>query len=193
MVTSPRRARAAGSEPVRVGIAVVAGHQEVLRTCRLERDEQTGFVATHGQPVRNVLGKRRVRPGFHVDPLVADECGDRSVEDVQRLVFARVGVDRRLVAGAQMPLHDGPVATGLLTGKFELGARAAALGDCAPGAGPSEDGLGKGHTFPFLVIRERTGCTVLRISQRTPIEPPGRARFAIVRDRFEIANPTRIA
>lgn len=56
---------------------------------RLERDEQPGFVATHGQSTRNVLRKRRVRPTFHVDPLVTNECGDRSVEDVERFVFAR--------------------------------------------------------------------------------------------------------
>jgi hypothetical protein len=72
--------------------------------------------------MRDILGKRRVGPGFHVDPLVSNECGDRSIEDVQRLVFARVGVDRRLVAGAQVPLHHGPAAIGLLTGEFELGA-----------------------------------------------------------------------
>jgi hypothetical protein len=45
-------------------------------------DEQPGFVATYGQSMRDILGKRRVGPGFHVDPLVTNECGDRSAEDV---------------------------------------------------------------------------------------------------------------
>src|SRR5918996_690747 len=38
----------------------------------------------------------------------------RAVEHVDSLVFARVGVDRRLVAGTNAPLHDGPLAAGLL-------------------------------------------------------------------------------
>jgi hypothetical protein len=99
-------------EPTWVRVAVVAGHEEVLRTRRLDCDEEPRVVATHGQAVRHILGKRRVGPGFYIDPLLADERGDRTVENVARLVFARVGVDRRLVAGAQPPFHDCPVAAG---------------------------------------------------------------------------------
>jgi len=93
------------------------------------------------------LGKRRVGAGVHLGPLVADECRDRALEDVEGLVFARVGVDRRLVAGAHVQFDDGPVAPGLLAGEFELGARAAAVGDCAPGAGAGEHRLCKGHAI----------------------------------------------
>ena len=113
-------------EPARVGVCFVAGYEEVLGTGRRERDEQPRFVAAHGQPMRHVLGQRGVGAGLDVDLLVADEGGDRAVEDVDGLVLPRVGMDRRLVAGAYAPLDDGPVAARLLSGDLEFGARAGA-------------------------------------------------------------------
>jgi len=68
--------------------------------------------------VREALGGHDVyciATGLHLDPLVTDECGNRAVENVERLVLAGVRVDWRLVAGAQVPFHDRPVAAGLLT------------------------------------------------------------------------------
>ena len=88
------------SKPAGIGVVLVAGDEQVLRTGGLEGDQQPRFVAAHAQAVRYVLGERGVRAGLDLDPLVADEGGDRSVEDVEGLVLARVDVDRRLVAGA---------------------------------------------------------------------------------------------
>jgi hypothetical protein len=67
-------------EPVGVGVVLVAGYEEVLRTGGLEGDEQTRFVAAHTQAVRHVLRKRGVRAGVDLDPLVSDERGDRAIE-----------------------------------------------------------------------------------------------------------------
>ena len=60
--------------------------------------------------MRDVVGKRRVGPGFHLELLVTDVRGDRALEDVHGLVLARVGVDGRLVAGPHAVFHDGPLA-----------------------------------------------------------------------------------
>ena len=79
----------------------------------------------------NILGKRGVGAGLNLDPLVADESSDRALQDVDGLVLTRVGVDRRVVAGADAPFNDGPVATRLLAGKFELGGRAMAVSNGA--------------------------------------------------------------
>ncbi len=87
------------AEPSRVGVAVVAGHEEILRTRRLQGDQQPRLVAAHDEAVRDVLGKCRVGAGLHIDALVADDRGDRASDDVEGLVFARVGVDRRLAPG----------------------------------------------------------------------------------------------
>jgi hypothetical protein len=47
---------------------------------------------------------------FHLELLVAHVGDDRSFENVNALVLASVGVDRRLVAGAHHVFHDGPIA-----------------------------------------------------------------------------------
>src|ERR671931_286031 len=133
-----------------IGDVLVAGDDEVLRTRGRERDEQTRFLSAHGQAVGNILGKRGVRAGLDLDPLVADESGDRAVENVDRLVLTRVGVDRRVVAGAHAPFNDGPVATRLLAGKLELGGRAMAAGNGAARLRTGQNGVAQGHvTSPF--------------------------------------------
>src|SRR6185437_15234883 len=58
---------------------------------------------------------------------------------------------RRLVAGAQAPLQDGPVAAGLLAHQLQLEARAAAGAHSTPGAGAGQDRLVEGHVIAFLV------------------------------------------
>jgi hypothetical protein len=60
--------------------------------------------------MRDVVGKRRIGPGFHLELLVTHVCGDRALEDVNGFVLARMGVDRRLVAGPHAVFHDGPLA-----------------------------------------------------------------------------------
>src|SRR4051812_17130023 len=91
-----------------VVVGVVARHEEVLRARRLKRDQQPCFLATHGQAMRHVLRERRVGPGFHLDLLVADVRSDRALEDIERLIFARVDMDPRFVARPHPPSHPRP-------------------------------------------------------------------------------------
>src|SRR4051794_41892434 len=86
--------------------------------------------------MRHVLRERRVGPGFHLDLLVADVRSDRALEDIERLIFARVDMDRRFVARTHPPFDDCPVAAWLLTRELELPARAPAAGPgtARPGA-----------------------------------------------------------
>src|SRR4029453_6866185 len=92
-------------EPAGVGVVFVAGYEGVLRAGGFEGDEQTRFVAAHSQTMRHVLGKRGVRAGVDVDPLVTDEGGNRAVEDIEGLVFARVGVDWGVPGGRPPPFY----------------------------------------------------------------------------------------
>src|SRR4051794_20338229 len=133
------------AEVARVGVAVVARHQEVLGPGGLERDEQACLLATNAQAVWHVLGKRGVGAGFDLDPLVGHERGDRAVEHVDRLVLAGVRVDGWLVARADAPFDAGPLAVGLLTGQLQLGARAVAGVDGATGAGARQNRITQGH------------------------------------------------
>jgi hypothetical protein len=48
------------TEPRGVGVGVVARHEEVLRSRRLDADEESHLLATHGETVRDVLRERRV-------------------------------------------------------------------------------------------------------------------------------------
>jgi hypothetical protein len=59
--------------------------------------------------MRDVVGKRRVGAGVHLELLVAHERGDRAFDDVDALVLARMGVDWRLVAAAHPVVQDSPV------------------------------------------------------------------------------------
>jgi hypothetical protein len=90
----------------RVRIALIARDEEVLETCRLEDHQNPREFVLDGEAVREVLRQRRVRAGLDIDALVANECRDRSLQDVKGLVFPRMGVDRRLVSGMDLPLDD---------------------------------------------------------------------------------------
>src|SRR5918994_2420427 len=94
-----------------VGVALITGDEEVLRTRWLEREQQPHLVAADPETVPEDVRKRRVRPGLDLDRLVTDVGGDRAVENVEGLVFTRVGVERRLFACAHPQLDNGPVAT----------------------------------------------------------------------------------
>src|SRR3954453_18517129 len=135
------------AEPSRVGVALIARHEEVLHARGLKRDQESRFVATHDEAVRNVVGKRRVGPRLDVDALVADGRRDRALEDVERLVLTGVGMARRLVAGADVQLDDRPVAARLLAGELELGRRAVAVGVGTSCTGAGQDGLVQGHAW----------------------------------------------
>src|SRR4051812_20345093 len=119
-----------------VGVVLVSGNEEVLRTRGLESDEQTRFISAHRQTVGNILGKRGVRAGLHLDPLVSDESGDRAVQDVDGLVLTRVDVDRRGVARPPPPFNDRPAPPPLLPGTLELRRRgkSAKKEEAPPGA-----------------------------------------------------------
>src|SRR4051794_18971667 len=150
------------AEPGRVGVALIARHEEVLRARRRQGDQQARLIAVHDVAVRDVLGKRRVGTGLHVDALVADDRGDRTGDDVEGLVLARVGVDRRLAAGARSQLDDGPVTAGLLADELDLGARAVAVGHGTSGAGAGQDGIVQGHDFSPSWWGRRAGCMAAR-------------------------------
>src|SRR3954468_9683310 len=93
-----------------VVVGLVARHEEVLRAGRLERDQEPCFFATHGQAMRDVLRERRIGPRFHLDLLVTDVRSDRALEDIEGLILARVGMDRRFLAREHPPFDDCPVA-----------------------------------------------------------------------------------
>src|SRR5204862_5056580 len=126
-------------------------------------DEEPRFVSAHAQAVGNVLGKGGVRSCLDLDPLIADEGGDRAFEDVEGLVLACVDVDRRLIAGSYAPFDDGPVATRFLAGELELGARAMTGGNGAARARTGQDGVAEGHlTFPFALKVSKPTCAFHR-------------------------------
>src|SRR4051795_9933538 len=93
-----------------VVVGLVARHEEVLRAGRLERDQEPCFFATHGQAMRDVLRERRIGPRFHLDLLVTDVRSDRALEDIEGLILARVGMDRRVLPPRHPPLAPPPVA-----------------------------------------------------------------------------------
>src|SRR4051812_15477066 len=133
----------------RVGVALVARHEHVLRARRVQRHQEPRLLAADEEAVRNVVRERRIGPGFHLELLVAHERDDRALEHVDGLVLARVEVDRRLVAGADVVLHDGPLVTRLLAVELQLEVRAVAVVAVTSGAGAGQDGVCEGHALPF--------------------------------------------
>src|SRR3954451_13068288 len=93
----------------RVGVALVARYEEVLRPRRVERLDEPHLLAAHGKTVRDVVGKRRVGAGLHLELLVTHVRRDRAFDDVDGLVLTRMGVDGRLVAGTHAVFRDGPL------------------------------------------------------------------------------------
>src|SRR3954454_7797505 len=165
-----------------VGVVLVSGNEEVLRTRGLESDEQTRFISAHRQTMGNILGKRGVRAGLHLDPLVSDESGDRAVQDVDGLVLTRVDVDRRVVAGPHAPFNDRPVATRLLAGKLELGGRAMAVSNGAARFRTGQNGVAQGHVTFLSILRlsEPTVCLSRPLRPPTPVEVNLPSRLACV-------------
>src|SRR3954466_3825634 len=110
-----RRSRCRGAlveddaELRRVGVALVARYEDVLRTRWVERLDEPHFLAAHGETMRDVVRKRRVGASLHLELLVTHVRGDRAFDDVDGLVLTRMGVDGRLVAGTHAAFHDGPI------------------------------------------------------------------------------------
>src|ERR687898_1607707 len=92
----------------RIGIALIPRDQEVLEARRLEDDQDPRRLTLDGESVGEIPRQGRVRAGLDVDALIADEGGDRSLEDVERLVLARMSVDRRGCARAGPPPRERP-------------------------------------------------------------------------------------
>src|SRR4051794_12272275 len=135
----------------RVGVALVARNEEVLRTRRVERLDEPHFLAAHGETMRDVVRKRRVGAGLHLELLVTHVRGDRAFDDIDGLVLTRMGVDGRLVAGAHAAFHDSPILARLLADQLELDARAVAVAHRTPGAGAGQDRVFEWHAIAFLL------------------------------------------
>src|SRR5918994_5777553 len=143
------------AEAPRIGVVLVARHEEILRPGGLERDEQPRLLATNSQAVWHILGKRGVRAGSDLDSLVGDECGDRAVENVDCLVLARVRVDR-CSSPARMrhstTAHSPPDCSPAI---FSSALEPWPDSTVRPPPGPVRTGLLKDICHSFLIVRVR--------------------------------------